>query len=64
MTVRERFIAGFCVAIGLAIGYTATAIRHANMVEIHKTNIGGFILQNGKIYSIHEMWKEQIEGGQ
>lgn len=58
--LKTRMVAGFCLVIGIAIGYAVNNFHRANLVEIHRTNIGGFILQNGKIFSIHEMYKEQV----
>lgn len=63
MNQRERLIAGALFLIGVIAGVTVDRVIHRHDVAIYESNIGGFILKDGKVFTVHEMWKEQIEGG-
>lgn len=63
MSQRERLIAGALFVIGVIAGVTVDRVIHRHDVAIYESNIGGFILKDGKVFTVHEMWKEQIEGG-
>lgn len=43
------------LAIGILIGSGIHAFTHRNHHEIVKTNIGEFILKDGKIFTVYEM---------
>lgn len=56
-------IAGALFIIGFVVGITVDRVIHRHDVAIYESNIGGFIMKDGKVFTVHEMWKEQIEGG-
>jgi len=62
MSKREQLIAGAVFVIGLIAGITVDRVIHRHDVAIYESNIGGFILKDGKVFTVHEMWREQIEG--
>lgn len=41
--------------IGALVGFITVAIMHRHYHEVIKTNIGEFIIDYGKIYSVYEM---------
>ena len=42
-------------AAGGLVGFVSVATMHRHYHEVIKTNIGEFILRNGKIFSVYEM---------
>jgi len=48
------------VLIGAAISGVAYTFTHKSYHEIIKTNIGEFILRDGKIYTVYEMQRDMM----
>ena len=43
------------LAVGILIGSCFHAVTHRHYQEVIRTNIGEFIIHDGKIYTVYEM---------